>query len=147
MLQAHGGADLRADPQTEHQRLYLKLLGVDVYELAKADAEAEEKEHAPKRHKASGSQNDPICWRGEEGGGSRAEGGWVVGWREEGRRELGSRDAVKERGGCREEGGERGGCRESSPPSPAHKMRDTSDTAWILDAQVFRTQILHSPSI
>ena len=41
--------------------LYLKLLGVDVYELAKADAEAEEKEHAPKRHKASGSQDDPIC--------------------------------------------------------------------------------------
>ena len=27
------------------------------------------------------------AWRGEEGGGSRAEGGWVVGWREEGRRE------------------------------------------------------------
>ena len=87
------------------------------------------------------------AWRGEEGGGSRAKVEWVVGWREEGRRELGSRDAVKERGGCREEGGERGGCRESSPPSPAHKMRDTSDTAWILDAQVFRTQILHSPSI
>ena len=43
MVQAHGGADLRADPQAEHQRLYLKLLGVDVYELAKADAEAEEK--------------------------------------------------------------------------------------------------------
>ena len=42
MVQAHGGADLRADPQAEHQRLYLKLLGVDVYELAKADAEAEE---------------------------------------------------------------------------------------------------------
>ena len=35
MVQAHGGADLRADP-AEHQRLYLKLLGVDVYELAKA---------------------------------------------------------------------------------------------------------------
>ena len=89
------------------------------------------------------------AWRGEEGGGSRAEGGWVVGWREEGRRELGSRDAVKERGGCREEGArrERWVCRNSSPPSPARKMRDTSDTAWILDAQVFRTQIHHSPSI
>ena len=41
--------------------LYLKLLGVDVYELAKADAEAEEKELAPKRQKASGSHDDPIC--------------------------------------------------------------------------------------
>jgi uncharacterized Zn finger protein len=43
--------------------LYLKLLGVDVYELAKADAEAEQM-HAPKRRKigpASGSQDDPIC--------------------------------------------------------------------------------------
>ena len=63
MVQAHGGADLRADPQAEHQRLYLKLLGVDVYELAKADAEAEEKEHAPKRHKASGRRmTQSICF-------------------------------------------------------------------------------------
>ena len=46
MVQAHGGADLRADPQAEHQRLYLKLLSVDVYELAMADAEAEEKDSA-----------------------------------------------------------------------------------------------------
>ena len=46
--------------------LYLKLLGVDVYELAKADAEVAEEERAAKRHmaskpQASGAQEDPIC--------------------------------------------------------------------------------------
>ena len=63
MVQAHGGADLRADPQAEHQRLYLKLLGVDVYELAKADApQAEPKEEdAHNIGSASGLQVDPIC--------------------------------------------------------------------------------------
>ena len=123
MVQAHGGADLRADPQAEHQRLYLKLLGVDVYELAKADAEAEEKEHAPKRHKASGSQNDPICL--ERRGGRRQQGGGWVGRRLEGGGQKGAREqgcSERERrvqgGGCREEGGERAGCRESSPPLP-----------------------------
>ena len=89
MVQAHGGADLRADPQAEHQRLYLKLLGVDVYELAKADAEAEEKRTARPTRAPQGLRGRRMtqsAWRGEEGGGSRAEGGWVVGWREEGRR-------------------------------------------------------------
>ena len=46
--------------------LYLKLLGVDVYALTKADAEAAEEERAAKRQKASkpqasGAQEDPIC--------------------------------------------------------------------------------------
>ena len=43
--------------------LYLKLLGVDVYELAKADApQAEPKEEdAHNIGSASGLQVDPIC--------------------------------------------------------------------------------------
>ena len=118
MVQAHGGADLRADPQAEHQRLYLKLLGVDVYELAKADAEAEEKEHAPKRHKASGSQNDPICL--ERRGGRRQQGEGWVGRRLEGGGQKGAREQ-----GCseRERRVQGGGRRErwvqgEQPPLP-----------------------------
>ena len=118
MVQAHGGADLRADPQAEHQRLYLKLLGV--YELAKADAEAEEKEHAPKRHKASGSQNDPICL--ERRGGRRQQGGGWVGRRLEGGGQKGAREQ-----GCseRERRVQGGGRRErwvqgEQPPPPPH---------------------------
>ena len=43
--------------------LYLKLLGVDVYELAKADApQAEpEEEDAHNMGSALGLQEDPIC--------------------------------------------------------------------------------------
>ena len=66
------------------------------------------------------------------------EGGGQKGAREQG---CSERERRQEGAGRREE-------REvGAGRAAAHKMRDTSDTAWILDAQVFRTQILHSPSI
>ena len=70
------------------------------------------------------------------------EGGGQKGAREQG---CSERERRQEGAGRREE--REVGAGRAAPPSPAHKMRDTSDTAWILDAQVFRTQILHSPSI
>ena len=64
-LQVCGGPDLYAliRKLSGSGFLYLKLLGVDVYELAKADApQAEPKEEdAHNIGSASGSQVDPIC--------------------------------------------------------------------------------------